>query len=192
MFVSCNPVNPLSGKYLSSFCLLCLFLALFSSCDPETREARSTSHLRMIDEQVITYNRQAVSSENDDINNYILRHHWMMQETPTGMRYMIYRSGKGKKIVPGAEVSLKYSVSLLNGNEVYNSDKDGLKKIRPGASEGETGLQEALLLMKEGDCAKVITPSHLGYGLLGDLKKIPASAALVYDIEILKLAVPAR
>jgi len=39
--------------------------------------------------------------------------------------------------------------------------------------------------MRQGDRAKLIVPSHLAFGLLGDLKKIPAGATLVYDIEIL-------
>lgn len=173
---------------LLAFSAICLSFVLFS-CEPETRRARSTDHILMMDAKLIGYNQQLVKSENSEIEDYIIRHHWKMQETSTGLRYMVYKKGNGRKIISGDVVRLKYSLSLLNGNTVYSSDSLGPKIICPGTSEGETGLQEALLLMQQGDCAKLIVPSHLAFGLLGDLKNIPAGAALVYDIEIL---LPAR
>jgi FKBP-type peptidyl-prolyl cis-trans isomerase FkpA len=161
---------------------------IFVSCKEETRNARTTDHILMMDKQVIDYNHQVVRSENEEIAEYINRHQWKMIQTATGLRYMIMGKGKGKKIIKGDDVRLKYSISLLNGNNVYTSDSLGVKVIYPGVSEEETGLQEALLLMNRGDHAKLIVPSHLAYGLLGDLKKIPAGAALVYDVEVLDLA----
>ena len=160
-------------------------LLLAVSCKEETRQARTTDHILMMDKQVIDYHHQVVRSENGEISEYISRHQWKMIRTPTGLRYMIVRKGAGKKIIKGDEVRLKFSISLLNGNNVYTSDSPGIKIIYPGVSEEETGLQEALLLMNRGDHAKLIVPSHLAYGLLGDLKKIPAGATLVYDIEAL-------
>ncbi|MCX6286025.1 MAG: FKBP-type peptidyl-prolyl cis-trans isomerase [Bacteroidetes bacterium] len=161
------------------------FVCMFTSCEPETRRARATDHIRMMDDKLLNYNQQLVRSENDEIEEYISRHQWKMLKTTTGLRYMIYEKGKGKKIKMGGEVRLKYSLTLLNGNAIYNSDSLGIKIIYPGTTEGETGLQEALLFMLLGDHAKLIVPSHLAYGLLGDLKKIPAGATLVYDIQIL-------
>ena len=168
--------------------LVCTVLgtSLFlSSCEPETRHAHSTDHIRMMNKGLINYNRQIVRSENEEIEDFISRHHWEMQRSATGLRYMIYEKGKGRSISRRDEVSLKYRINLLNGNEIYNSDSLGIKVISVGNSEGETGLQEALLLMNVGDHAKLVVPSHLAYGLLGDLKRIPAGASLVYDIEIL-------
>jgi len=155
------------------------------SCKEETRQARTTDHILMLDKQVIDYHHQVVRSENEEIGEYINRHQWKMFQTPTGLRYMLVRKGEGKKIIKGDEVRLKFSISLLDGNNVYTSDSLGFKVIYPGVSEEETGLQEALLLMNRGDHAKLIVPSHLAYGLLGDLKKIPAGAILVYDVEVL-------
>lgn len=160
-------------------CLLCM-----TACEPEARKARATDHIRMLDESVIGYNKQIVRTERDEIDDYILRHHWKMISTPTGLRYFIYGQGKGPRIVKGSEVRLNYRVLLLNGEEVYNSSRNGIKVIYPGTSESETGLQEALLLMKYGDRARLIVPAHLAWGLLGDLNKIPAGASLVYDIGI--------
>lgn len=160
------------------------FTLITVSCEPETRPAKATDHLRMLDSNVINYNRQIVRSENIEIEDFIARHRWQMIKSPTGLRYMIYSQGQGNKIKKGEGVELKYTLSLLDGSLIYTSDSGGIKLVYPGTSESETGLQEALLLMHTGDKAKLIIPSHLAFGLLGDLKKIPAGATIVYDIEI--------
>lgn len=166
---------------VTSFALM----LVFPRCKPETRPAIATDHLRMMDAKLINYNQQVVRTENDEIGDYIARHQWKMLKTSTGLQYMIYEKGKGKKIIKGEKVRFNFKLSLLNGNKIYSSDSLGVRIIYPGTSEGEPGLQEALLLMQYGDRAKLIIPSHLAFGLLGDLKKIPAGATLVYDIEIL-------
>ena len=178
------PLNPCRVQGLLTVLILSVISFLLFSCEEETRQARSTGHLKMIDAKVIDYNHKVVQSENADINDYITRHRWKMNQSATGLRYAVYAQGTGSRIVKGKEVRLRYTISLLDGTSVYNSDSIGLKVIYPGASENETGLQEALLLMREGDKARLIVPSHLAYGLLGDLNRIPAGATLVYDIEI--------
>jgi FKBP-type peptidyl-prolyl cis-trans isomerase len=167
--------------------ILAGILSLFVSCEPDTRPARSTAHIMMMDDTVVNYNRQVVKAEDEEMNDFIARHQWKMSGTLTGLRYMIYEKGKGVKVNKGDKVILKYVMSLLNGQKVYSSDSLGLKIIFPGTSEGETGLQEALQLMREGDHAKLLVPSHLAYGLLGDMKRIPARATLVYDVEIVSV-----
>lgn len=180
-----HPVISGACKLLSMAFSVTAFSLLILSCEQQTRQARATDHILMMDNKLINYNQQAVQLENYEIEDYINRHHWRMIQTPTGLRYMIVERGKGKKIIKGDEIHMKYSISLLNGYDIYKSDSLGIKVIFPGTSEEETGLQEALLFMQGGDHAKLIVPSHLAYGLLGDLKKIPAGATLVYDIEIL-------
>ena len=49
----------------------------------------------------------------------------------------------------------------------------------------ESGLEMAVLLMKDGQKGKFILPPHLGHGLIGDNDKIPPLAILVFDIELL-------
>jgi FKBP-type peptidyl-prolyl cis-trans isomerase len=51
----------------------------------------------------------------------------------------------------------------------------------------ESGLEEGILLLREGDKAKFILPPHLAHGLLGDDNKIPARSIIVYDLELLSL-----
>jgi len=130
-------------------------------------------------------NKHMIQVENEDIANYISRHEWDMKATGTGLRYMIYKQGTGNQAEAGDSVVINYKVNLINGIDCYSSKETGPLRFLTGKSDVINGLEEAVLLMKVGDNAKVIIPSHLAYGLLGDEEKIPKRATLVYDIELI-------
>jgi FKBP-type peptidyl-prolyl cis-trans isomerase len=100
---------------------------------------------------------------------------------------MIYKHGNGRKAIENKIAVYQYEVRLINGTFCYSSDKDGPKEVKLGHGEIERGLEEGILLMKIGDRAKFIVPSHLAFGLLGDQARIPPGATLVYDVELLKV-----
>ena len=62
-----------------------------------------------------------------------------------------------------------------------------MKTIKIAAGSVEGGLDEALLLMRIGDKARIILLPHLAHGLLGDFEKIPARSIIVYYIELVEL-----
>jgi FKBP-type peptidyl-prolyl cis-trans isomerase len=82
---------------------------------------------------------------------------------------------------------MEYNVKLLTGDMIYSSKELGSKTFEIGHGGVESGLEEALLYLKLGDKAKLIIPSHLAFGLLGDQNKVPPRSTLVYDIEIVNL-----
>ncbi|MEJ2595571.1 MAG: FKBP-type peptidyl-prolyl cis-trans isomerase [bacterium] len=132
-------------------------------------------------------NRYLVKSEREDIENYIRRHGWEMQETGSGLRYMIYEKGRGSAAKRGRIAILDYKLWLINGDLVYSSDTEGQKVFEIGKGGVESGLEEGILLMHAGDRARFILPAHLAYGLLGDDRKIPPRTAIVYDITLTEL-----
>ena len=141
----------------------------------------------MMDDSLIKYNKGIVKNEEQAIDDFILRYGWKMTKTSTGIRIMNYYQGKGEKAVIDKTVVFRYEVRLLDGDLCYSSVNDGNREIRLGHTPSETGLQEGILLMKVGDKAKIIVPSHLAFGLIGDQNKIPPRSALIYDIELLKV-----
>ncbi len=132
-------------------------------------------------------NRYMVKSEREDIENYIRRHGWEMQETGSGLRYMIYEKGNGEAAKRGKIAVLDYKLWLINGDLVYSSDTEGPKVFEIGKGGVESGLEEGILLMHAGDKARFILPAHLAYGLLGDDLRIPPRTAIVYDITLTEL-----
>jgi FKBP-type peptidyl-prolyl cis-trans isomerase len=132
-------------------------------------------------------NKQLVRSEDRQINDFIERYNWKTEKTPTGLRFLRYAEGKGIQPRVGNQVKIKFKVSLINGMECYNSDNDGPKKFVIGRSNEINGLEEGLLMMRVGDKAKLIIPSHLAFGLPGDMEKIPMRATVIYDVELLSV-----
>lgn len=132
-------------------------------------------------------NRIYQQNEAFQMDDYASRNGWKMKQTASGVRYMIYKQGSGLKIENELIVRFNFRVNLLNEVVCYDSRKEGPKEIKMGYADVVSGLEEALLLMREGDKAKIIIPSHLAYGWLGDSEKIPTRAILIYDVEILKV-----
>jgi FKBP-type peptidyl-prolyl cis-trans isomerase FkpA len=162
------------------------------SCRNEPRTSRSTSNFTMMDDTVISYNRGALKGEDREISDFLARYGWKMNVTPTGLRYFIYYHGQGSKAEKNKIAVVKYSLKLLNGNPVYSSDSTGPREIFIGHSLDEPGLQEGISMMHIGDRMKLVIPSHLGYGLLGDNNKIPPNSVLVYDVELTELKNPPK
>jgi FKBP-type peptidyl-prolyl cis-trans isomerase len=124
-------------------------------------------------------------AENEEIKIKVfleMHKNWKMEMTGTGLRYYVYEKGAGASPKRGEDVEIEYEVTLLDGSDCYKTEADEYEVLRVDQSEIETGVQEALKLMKVGDRAKLIIPSHIGHGLLGDLEKIPPLTTLVVDI----------
>lgn len=161
--------------------LLCI------SCNEQPQPSTSTRHLGMMSDTLVRYNKGVIKTEDQQIDDFIARYGWKMTKTGTGLRYLIFQKGHGVKAVKGKVAVIGYTLRFLNGTLCYSSDKDGLKEFKIGYGNVESGVEEGILLMHVGDRAKFIVPSHLAFGLLGDQKKIPRQATLVYDIELVKI-----
>jgi FKBP-type peptidyl-prolyl cis-trans isomerase len=94
-------------------------------------------------------------------------------------------AGRGRLLKDNAVVVMDYNCSLLDGTNCYSSKEDGPKKILLGKSQLEPGLNEGLHMLKEGAEATFILPPYMAFGLIGDGKKIPSRAALIYNVTIL-------
>ncbi|HPT13617.1 MAG TPA: FKBP-type peptidyl-prolyl cis-trans isomerase [Bacteroidales bacterium] len=166
------------------FTLLILAFGCKNEGSQNPSQGGNNSNLK---ETLIKANQKVVLTEDEQINNLINRYGWKMEETGTGLRYFIYKKGSGIASQKGQKVKINYSVRLISGDIVYSSDKSGPKIFTIGSGGVESGLEEAILLMHQGDKAKLIIPSHLAFGLVGDDDKIPPKASLIYDVEILEL-----
>ena len=168
-----------------SFIIASLIISLYS-CS-ETSEKKVEKKEVSSRESLEIANRYLVRTESEDIENYIRRHGWTMEETGTGLQFWIYEKGTGEQAEKGMVALLNYKTWLLNGNLIYSSDELGPKEFKIGKGGVESGLEEAILMMHIGDKARLVIPSHLAFGLLGDNNKIPPRSTVVYDIELISL-----
>jgi FKBP-type peptidyl-prolyl cis-trans isomerase len=106
--------------------------------------------------------------------------------TPSGVYIVESQAGEGLKIDTGSMVTLQFIVSLINGEKIFSSyDRPEPLKFQCGTKFDTPGMQEAVEKMKKGEKAKVIVPSHMGFGEKGRGSLVPPYATLVYDVEIL-------
>ena len=109
-------------------------------------------------------------------------------QTDSGLRYKIIQKGSGAQAEKGKSVSVHYEGSLDNG-QVFDSSyrrKDPIT-FNLGIGQVIQGWDEGIALLKEGDKARFVIPSYLGYGERGAGGVIPPNATLVFDVELVKV-----
>ncbi len=164
------------------------FSLLLLACNrPSSQGNQTTSNPQSaaLEEQLIRANREVALDEDQQIDDLISRYGWKMKKSETGLRYQVYDSFNGVPVVRGNKVTLRYSVRLIDGGEIYNSEELGMKTFVVGKGTVIAGLEEAMLLLKKKDKARLVIPSFLGYGLTGDGDKIPPKATLIYLLEVI-------
>ena len=94
------------------------------------------------------------------------------EETKSGLRYQILQKGTGKQATKGANVSVHYKGQLLDGT-VFDSSYKRKEPIDFAIGVGQViaGWDEGIQLLKVGDKARFVIPSHLAYGESGAKQK---------------------
>ncbi len=108
-----------------------------------------------------------------------------MQITGTGLYYEVLSAGVGPCYTEGDSVALSYTIALLSGTVVYDSDTDGIKTFRVEKSEEIPALHEMARLVSPGAKVRMVVPSHLAYGAGGDGNKIKGREALIMNVKFL-------
>lgn len=166
--------------------ILLILVCNFSCCNQRNQKLTDEQKASR-KETFIKANKGLVALDQERIDAYVKRRGWAMQTTQTGLWYQIYEPGNGPLARTGQIAHLKYVVSLLDGTVCYTSDSLGIMNFKIGQGGVESGLEEAILLMHEGDKGRFIMPPGMAHGLLGDENKIPRRSIIVYHVELLNL-----
>lgn len=172
----------------SVFYWMVLAVCLLPACGNKAeRNGITDEEFENTREALVGANRILVKKDQERIKSFVERKGWDMTESPSGLWYQVYEKGRGTKAEKGMTISLNYAVSLLDGTLCYSSDSLGIMQFRIGQGGVESGLEEGVLLLREGDRARFIMPPHLAHGLTGDGERIPQRAIIVYDVEVVGL-----
>jgi FKBP-type peptidyl-prolyl cis-trans isomerase len=161
-----------------------VFISSIISCADSQTSNKQKPVNKSTEESLLKANKYLVRTEEENILDFLNRYKWDMKSSGTGLRYLIETTGEGRKVQYGDRVSLSFTIRLLSGDIVKSSNVEGLLQFTAGKGGVEAGLEEGIKMMRRGDKAKFILPSHLAFGLLGNGDKIPPKASLVYEIEI--------
>ncbi|MFH1090134.1 MAG: FKBP-type peptidyl-prolyl cis-trans isomerase [Pseudomonadota bacterium] len=106
---------------------------------------------------------------------------------PSGLQYKILDKGEGRQPEASDTVTVQYRGSIINGAEFDSSYQRG-KPETFQLNRVIAGWKEALSLMKEGAKWQLFIPPELAYGKQGQGSRIPPNAALIFEVELLKIA----
>lgn len=134
-----------------------------------------------LSERLITANKYIASSEQTQIDGYVSRRGWNCATLPCGARLLVQKTGMGALIKNDDHVVVRYTLSTLNDKTLYADRTDTLVVGRHNAT---VALDEALLRLRHGGEAQIISPSEAGYGVAGDGDRIPSRTVLVYQLKV--------
>ena len=105
--------------------------------------------------------------------------------TASGLQYEVLQAGQGAKPSATATVTVNYRGTLIDGHEFDsgNGVSFPLNRVIPGWTEG-------LQLMQEGAKYRFFIPAELAYGERGAGALIPPNAALIFEVELVKVGTP--
>ena len=134
------------------------------------------------------------------LSRYLEENKITVKPTESGMYLVETKKGSGSKLKEGDSVLVNYTGSLLSGSVFDTSDKDVAKSagifderhppyepipVKIGAHRLIPAWEEALTYMTVGSKAKLILPSKMGYGDMGN-GSIPPYSPLVFEMEVVK------
>lgn len=110
------------------------------------------------------------------------------EQTESGLRYKQIQAGSGQAAEKGKKVAVHYEGSLANG-QVFDSSYARKEPIEFTLGIGQViaGWDEGIALLKEGEKARFVIPSDLGYGSRGAGGVIPPDATLIFDVELVRV-----
>lgn len=110
------------------------------------------------------------------------------EKTESGLYYKLIQEGTGVKPESGQTVAVHYNGMFPDGKTFDSSYKRGEPIEFPvGMGNVIAGWDEGIQLLKVGDKARFVIPSHLGYGAQGAGGVIPPNATLLFDVELMKI-----
>jgi FKBP-type peptidyl-prolyl cis-trans isomerase len=159
-------VKKLTQKLASFFKIIFLGLTMASSANAATAEENKTAGITFL-------------TENGKKANIVT--------TASGLQYEVLTKGTGTKSPAATDsVEVNYEGKLLDG-KVFDSSYQRGESISFPLNGVIKGWTEGLQLMTEGAKYRLYIPSDLAYGEVGRRPVIPANAALIFDVELLKI-----
>ncbi len=133
--------------------------------------------------------QQAASSQAREAGEQFLADNAKRAEvnvTASGLQYEVLVEGTGRSPRATDTVRCHYEGRLIDGS-VFDSSYRRNQPADFGLNQVIAGWTEGVQLMKEGAKFRFYIPFNLGYGERGAGASIPPYAALIFDVELIKV-----
>jgi FKBP-type peptidyl-prolyl cis-trans isomerase len=168
-------------------CSLSFVFYFFLSCVTDNREnSKKEIDIQKLKEQFIRANRHNLQKERDIIEQYIRNHNQPYKYTTQGIYfYLIKPNEKADSIRSGQTIKVEYKIYLLDGTLCYQSESGKPQTVIVEKDQTESGIHRGLQMMRKGERARLLIPSYLAHGLLGDFDKIPPQSPIMVDLTVI-------
>lgn len=133
-------------------------------------------HLKKREDQVFT-------RDTKDIGQYLTENNITALQDTSGLQYVIYNNGGGKKPSVNECVEVKYTGTFLKTGQVF----DKSEKISFPLNGVIAGWKLGIPMLGKGDSATFFIPSKLAYGPQGYQGAIPPDAVLIFNVTLLDI-----
>jgi FKBP-type peptidyl-prolyl cis-trans isomerase FkpA len=166
---------------------IALVLLLLFSCNSK-KETNQKIEQKWSNKKSTDLNKMLAEEEEIQIRLFLAQHQgWKIISTGSGLRYEIYEQGDGAEASSGKIAQVEFKINLLDGTECYKTTDSEYEVFMIDHSEIESGVHEGIKKMRVGDRSRMIIPSHLAHGLVGDFNKIPPLTVILVDIHLIGL-----
>ena len=106
---------------------------------------------------------------------------------PRSLKITDHETGSGRPCVPGDLAICNCVCTRRKGDVLFASDPDSPYSVRVGGRDCFAGIEYGLLGMRIGGRRTVVAPPNLIYDERKAYPDLPASALLVYELQLIDL-----
>ncbi|MDR1021973.1 MAG: FKBP-type peptidyl-prolyl cis-trans isomerase, partial [Prevotellaceae bacterium] len=132
-------------------------------------------------------NKYLNEKEQEILQSYVKRQQLDMRQSGMGYFYQVVEESKGSQISAGDVALLHGRIFLIDGTPCYTYSEQRPLEVAVGSFSGITALNTALPGIRQGSHVRLVIPTYLAFGLLGDGDKVPPRSPLVCDFFVAKV-----
>jgi len=165
-------------------------LMIVISCDNPVPRRPVSNHSGSYMKESVALNKKINNLQANAIDYYIKKDSVSTYiNSPDGFVYKYIHQKKDETRTPkaGDKVFFEYEISDLTDKILYAEEELGENQILIDKEDIESGLQNGLKLMKEGEEVVFIFPSYKAFGYIGDKERIGINQPLIYKVKLNKI-----
>ena len=134
-----------------------------------------------------------VRLDDEAITEYLESNNIEAERDPYGYYFVKTKENRaGEEVEDGDVLSIYYTMTLLNGNEIDSASATRGGAVKIGFDQSRitmapSGLYVGLSTMREGEIYKFFIPSYRAYGSYSYKQLIPANAIFIIDVELVNI-----
>lgn len=144
--------------------------------------------------------RKQITIDSTIIANHLKEKSLEAKSTPSGIRYVVLKEGKGELATQGKVAFVHYAGFTLEG-KIFDTSLSSVAKENGFNNGGRNepypvpvvtgqviqGWHDMIQMMNKGMKVRAYIPSHLAYGQSGNGPAIPPNTVLMFDMELADL-----